>query len=192
MVSIEQSISQLRDLINKPRKQHLLLKDSKLWNQLCSSLDVVQDTDLALDSYLEKDFSEDIGDQYLRVYGVLQVLIVQQDAVKHLVESLSLPRSFHNDFKDIYDIRDIRIKAIGHPTKKEKGRLSYHFISRATMHKNGFQLMSCFPDDKNEFTDVNIPELISRQRGTIKVILKAVFDELKKEEQEHKEKFRDE
>ena len=45
--SISALEQQVRDFINRARKQHTLLKDSRAWNQLCSSLDIVGDTELA-------------------------------------------------------------------------------------------------------------------------------------------------
>ncbi|MFC1781911.1 hypothetical protein ACFLZ8_06595 [Planctomycetota bacterium] len=83
---------QVRDLINNPRKQFNLLKNPKLWNQLCSSLDVIEDTDLAIKAYQESKSSQNDGQKYLQLYGVLQALFLQQDAVDHLCESLSLER----------------------------------------------------------------------------------------------------
>lgn len=191
MSDVEVSISKLRDLINMPRKQHLLLKDKRFWNQLCSSLDVIQDTDIALDDYVRNDFPKSEGGKYLVVYGALQSLVVQQDAVDHLVESLSI--SIPSASEQLKDVRDLRIKSVGHPTKKGRGEedKSYHFISRATMHKNGFQLISSSPGKDFEFTDVNILELISKQKTVIKGILESVLDELKREEEKHKEKFKD-
>jgi hypothetical protein len=193
VLSIEEQISQIRDLINKPRKQHLLLKNNRLWNQLCSSVDVVQDTDIAMEAYLQNAFPQDEGEKYIRVYGILQVLVVQQDAAKHLIVSLGLPASIRDSLEGIRDIREVRIESIGHPTEKRtKGGHSYHFISRVTMHKEGFQLMSCRPDKQFEFKDINIPGLIAKQRQAISGILNQVHDELKKQEQAHKEKFKGE
>ena len=194
MEDIEKIAHKIRNLINEPRKQNLLLKNVEFWNQLCSSLDVTEDTETALESYLEKDFPQDDGKKYLVVYGVLQALYVQQDAVENLVESLNLPKSHLSSLNMIKDIREIRNKSIGHPTKKEKRQKpkSYHFISRITMSKEGFQLVSDFPDKRTEFTDVNTIELIKRQKEAIKEVLKKVYDDLKKEELEHKEQFKNE
>jgi len=193
MPSIERQISQIRDLINKPRKQHLLLKNNQFWSQLCSSLDVVQDTDIAMEAYLRNAFPADEGEKYIRVYGILQVLVVQQDAVKHLITSPGLPETIHDSLEDIKEIREIRIESIGHPTeKRSKGGHTYHFISRATMHKDGFQLLSCLPNKQTAFKNINIPDLITKQRHFINGMLDQVFGELKKEEVEHKETFKEE
>ena len=67
-------LQEIRGFVNKPRKQFNLLKNHKLWNQLCSSLDVIEDSDLAIDAYLNRKFSKDDGEKYLRLYGVLQAL----------------------------------------------------------------------------------------------------------------------
>ncbi|MBU4312418.1 MAG: hypothetical protein KJ706_06850 [Candidatus Omnitrophica bacterium] len=88
--NIYQHTQEIRDLINNTRKQHALLKNLKFWNQMCSSLDVIGDADLTIDSYLNNDFPNCEGSKYLQVYGVLQALFIQQDAVAHLCESLSI------------------------------------------------------------------------------------------------------
>ena len=75
MQNILQFISDIRDLVNKPRKQYLLLKDSAAWYMLCSSLDVIEDADLCLEAFLETDIDGfDAGNKYMYVYGTLQAL----------------------------------------------------------------------------------------------------------------------
>lgn len=191
--SIELQISQIRDLINRPRKLHLLSKNDRLWYQLCSCLDVVQDTDIAMEAYVQNAFPDDDGEKYIRVYGILQVLVVQQDATKHLITSLGLPSLIHHPLGRIRDIREVRIESIGHPTdtKIKVGR-SYHSLSRVTMHKEGFHLLSYREGQPVEFKDINIPGLIIKQRQVISGILNQILDELTKQEQEHKEKFKKE
>ncbi len=194
MADIEQYISDVRDIINRPRKQSLLLKEKKVWNQLTSSMDVIQDTDIAIDSYLENEFPKDYGEKYIWIYGVLQNLFVQQDAVKNLIESLDLNPSVEKPLEKIRDIRDIRNKATGHPTKKGwgKSKFTFHFISRSTINRNGFQLMSCMENDQIKFSNIYITEHIKKQRGIIIKILGNIMKELNKEETAHKKKFTNE
>ncbi len=78
----------IRDIINRPTQKFNLLKDLAVHSQLCSSLDTIEDSDLAIEAYVNKS-TKDTGNQYLRLYGVLQALILQQDAVKHLSESVT-------------------------------------------------------------------------------------------------------
>jgi len=118
---------EIRDFINKPIKQFNLLKNHKLWNQLCSSLDVIGDSDLAISAYINSEFGTDDGEKYLRLYGALQALFLQQDAVTNMCESLGLPNNLTSHPK-LKEIRDIRNDSIGHPTKRGNYK-SYHFIS---------------------------------------------------------------
>jgi hypothetical protein len=178
----------IRYFINKPRKQHILLKDVKYWNQLCSSLDVIEDSDLAIKAYLDRDFSQDDGGKYLRIYGLLQAMFLQQDAVEHLCESLG----FSSDltmYPKLKEIRDIRNDSVGHPTKRNKHK-AYHFISRITIQKSGFQLVSYDKDGKLSFKDIIVQDLVNEQKECLSEILEKVINILEKEEKEHKEKFK--
>ena len=178
---------EIRDFINKPRKRFNLLKNRKFWSQLCSSLDVIEDSDLAIDAYNNSEFGTDFGEKYLRLYGVLQALFLQQDAVTNLCESLGLPNNLTSHPK-LKEIRDIRNDSIGHPTKRGNYK-SYHFISRVTIAKSGFQLLS---DYGNKITsrDISLIDLIKEQREYLLSSLKGVIQALKDEEKTHKDKFK--
>lgn len=72
MISMPELEEQIRDFINSPRKQHILLQDHADWNKLCSSLDVVGDTELAIDAYMENiNEPASDGQKYLILYGIL-------------------------------------------------------------------------------------------------------------------------
>ncbi|MEA2583880.1 MAG: hypothetical protein QOF33_1965, partial [Thermomicrobiales bacterium] len=114
--------AKIRDHINGPRLNYILSRNSGKWNQLCSSLDIVEDTQLAIDAYCAADDSADgtnrnVGQQYLALYGLLQALFLQQDASAHLCEALDIPFDL-KDFPRLDAIRDVRNASIGHPTKK--------------------------------------------------------------------------
>jgi len=179
---------EIRDFINKPRKQFNLLKNHKFWNQLCSSLDVIEDSDLAIDAYINNEFAKSDGENYLRLYGVLQALFLQQDAVTNLCESLGLPNNL-TSYPKLKEIRDIRNDSIGHPTKKGNYK-SYHFISRVSITKSGFQLISYYENNKTTFRDILVIDLVKEQKKYLSKILKKVIKVLKAEEKAHKEKFK--
>lgn len=183
--------SKIRDLINNPRQQYKLLKNLIAWNQLCSSLDAIGDTELAIDAYINSKFPDDEGSKYLVVYGVLQSLFLQQDAIKHMAEVLNIKYVSDPLLKHI---RDIRNKSIGHPTKKENGgTVSSHFISRITINKNGFTLMSSSDESSGpQFTDIDIIKLINNQRQVHTNILGKIIEKLVEDEQMHKDKFKKE
>ena len=110
----------IRQFINSPRKQAGLLSNTASWNTLCSALDVIGDTELAIETYLKWNPLSEIGEKYLLVYGILQVMEVQQDALRFLCESLAIPYSRP---KELSEIRAIRSDAIGHQGSSRCPRL---------------------------------------------------------------------
>ena len=191
MPTVSELEHEIRDFINSPRKQQLLLDRPAAWNKVASSLDVIGDTELAFDSYLDHYDPKDDGDKYLLAYGVLQALFLQQDAVRHMAEALDIKLEQDDDLKRI---RELRNDSIGHPTKRgySKEGDSFHFIVRISLCHAGFKMMTTYPDDRNAtFMDVNIPDLIGRQRGILEQVLTEVVGVLRNEEAEHREKFRD-
>jgi hypothetical protein len=149
-IAIRDLETQIRDSLTSPRRRNPLVKDPAKWNMLTSSLDAVGDTELAIDAYITSEDSDDPGIRYLHSYGILQVLYVQQDAAKHIVKSFGLP---FNLVADLKDIRDLRNAAAGHPTRN--GATS-HAISRISMSKTGFKLMTAHNDGTYDFQDVDI------------------------------------
>jgi hypothetical protein len=57
---------------------------------LCSCLDLIGDTDLAIAVYHQAEHPEHEGGKYLLVYGILQTLFLQQAAVQNLCEALGI------------------------------------------------------------------------------------------------------
>ncbi|UTC73258.1 hypothetical protein E4O02_04095 [Treponema sp. OMZ 791] len=88
------------EYINTSRYQDELIKDYNLWNQICSSLYVINDTILAIKSYLSKKYPKDIGRKYLYTYGILQALFTQQDAVINLTECFNVETKVCDVFRN--------------------------------------------------------------------------------------------
>lgn len=80
---------QIRNFIQYPWRLDPLVKDRGLWFRLTSSMDAIEDTEAAIDAYIASP-EPDRGGAYLLIYGVLQALFVQQDAIKHLQEHSAL------------------------------------------------------------------------------------------------------
>jgi hypothetical protein len=67
-------------------KFHILVQVRPDWNRLTSSLDVIGDTELAFDAYLEHLHDPATpGELYILLYGVMQALFIQQDAVENMM-----------------------------------------------------------------------------------------------------------
>lgn len=192
MPAIYERNQEIRDLINEPRRKTALLKTFPSWMQLCSSLNVIEDSQSAIDAYSEHEVGSTQRAQYLALYGLLQALFLQQDAIFNMCESLEIPKKLEN-YPRLKEIREIRHISAGHPTKKDKPRTeqpSYHFISQATLNTEGFQLYSVYADGKSQFKTISIPDLIADQMQYVEEIQKSVVTELRRRDSLHKEKFR--
>lgn len=183
----------IRDLINKPRKHAALMKEKIMYGMLCSCLDTIGDTDRCLEAFITTDIDElDTNDKYVYIYGTVQAFVVQQDSVRHLLDSLDISYTL-NPSSPLKDIRDMRSGSTGHPTKTETGTGDvFNFIPRNTIGNQGFQLNKYYEDAgqfvfEHEF--VNIPDLIATQRDILKGYLDDVIKTLKQEEIDHRIKF---
>jgi len=191
MASISELEREIRDIINNPRKQYALLQDTAAWNMLCSCLDVVGDTELSFDACLKQREVKDDGKKYLLVYGALQALFIQQDAVGNLAEALNI--SYTPD-PLLEHIREIRNDSVGHPTKRGRGAgRAFNFIVRWSLSRHGFTLMTTYPDGREpQFLGVSVPDLIKKQRVALTKALADVVAKLKEDEMEHRRKHKDE
>lgn len=180
----------IRDFINNPRHQSTLLNKREGWNKLCSSLDLIGDTELAISAYPSLCKTEGDGAAYLIVYGILQTLLLQQDAAKNIADVLSIK---FNLPKELQQIRIIRNSAAGHPgAQKENGIVKSCFISRFSLSPLSFELITVYSDDKDyEMSHVVIPKLIATQNTYLGELLEQVIKELEAQEMEHREKHKD-
>lgn len=186
----------IRELVNDPRKRHALLKDDDLWSEAASSLDAIDDCEQAISAYAANEVGTSKGAHYLAVYGLLQALYLQQDAVFHLCESLGVKKTV-GEWMSVHprlgDIREIRNASVGHPTKKDRPKsqpTSYNFISQATMSLDGFDLLSWDSQGRFQSGRITIPTLIADQKDDLSQILESLIRRLEDEDAAHKEKFR--
>ncbi|WP_417227136.1 hypothetical protein [Amphritea sp.] len=177
------------EYINTNRYQADLIRDLSVWNQICSSLDVISDTTMAILSYCTGTYPNDKGLQYIYTYGLLQSLFIQQDAVKNLTKAFGQDYEISDELKQI---RNIRNSAIGHPTYEPvKKNVYYTYLSRNTLSKNGFSYMRSSGNGEDVFHDVNVEEILEAQLLGVLEKYKYISDVLKKADEEHKEKYKE-
>jgi hypothetical protein len=130
---MEQSIvhlceSLIRDLSNrsaqkqtdKPFKEHikktLKFQNENDWLALCSLLDVLSDTELARENFMKFGLPgptkiRDYGEQYLRLYGILNAVYLQKSAVDEFIILSKLPNKskimLEVNHLDIFSLRNI-------------------------------------------------------------------------------------
>ncbi|MEN5053859.1 hypothetical protein [Sphingobacterium kitahiroshimense] len=190
MDAVDQKISEIRNLVNHPWRQNTLLSNTIVWNKLCASMDVIADTQMAIRSFFNlPPFSSETGG-YLYLYGLLQALFLQQDALNHLSEALfNKLYKWDNQYPDLYAIRNLRNDTTGHPTKRGNDE-SFHFLARYSVSKGSFRLMSHFAKTNERiFKDIDLSDLRSKQEENVLRILDDVILVMKYEWSKHKSEF---
>ena len=137
------------------------------WDQICSSSDAINDTTRAIGSYVESDYPDDVGLKYLFIYGLLQALYIQQDAVENLFKTLRkcYPQSkeFGYDRSDkLTEIRFLRNETTGHPTGTKSGIFYLHRSGVRLVNGilQGFVLLK---KEENQFLSVDLSSVLREQ-----------------------------
>lgn len=183
---IEQKI---RVLIREPPVFKTLAGEPSKFNRVCSALDVIGDTCVAIKEYNDIASNCSLQFHYLTTYGVLQVLQVQQNAVQDLADTLNVRL---NSNKKLDRIRRIRARTVGHPTRGKVDKVDISgFISRMSLTLRGFDLLTMHSDGKYIIERVNLAELIHQQSEEVAKQLIYVEETLKAEQEQHRAMYRD-
>ena len=192
MNKIEELFHGIREVCNHPWKKELLYLDKVKWNKLWSSLDVIEDSQIAIEDYNNlPDFNSN-QKGYLYTYGILQALNLQQDALRSINKALfEEDIDFKTEYPSLYIIRENRNNSIGHPTNRMNGK-SFHHIGRSSICKKGFKMISYFPKGNEEsmVTKINILSCIKTQESLLTDILKKTMKKLEADVESHKSKFK--
>ena len=121
-----------RDLINvKVRsssetvRELLRLNQGEDWNFLCVAMDVVGDVSAAIRNFLQFGLDgptryQDVGERYLRLYGLQNAAYIQQQAVLKLFKLMNVPnpKAIQAELDDL-KVRKLRHKLASHSTDYE-------------------------------------------------------------------------
>lgn len=184
MDSVQAAERRIRDIVNDPRRRHGLLQNRQEWLRLCSAMDAIGDTQEAVRAYLDEPINKDEskGRSYINVYGILQVLYVQQDAAKTLASCLNLTLEWPEELEPI---RETRNDSIGHPTGRG------NFISRISLSAEGFQLLVPVKKGTRAFRSVRIRAIVEKQIEVMGKFLDRAVEQLVADELAHRKQFRD-
>ncbi len=160
-------------------RQKQLRRHLPRWNQFRSSLDAIRQTHRAIEAYNHSNGELTDDQRYLAIYGLLQALVVQQDAICHLTEALGTKPVHMNRHKRLEEIRNIRNWTVGHPTKIDRyDTHSHHAIQRPQLGRGGFSLYSAFDDGREQYTYVPLLQLARLQRRVVSRVLRDILKEL--------------
>ncbi len=127
---VEKYANAFRDLINakiRPSKadirKTLRLSKDEDWAFLCISMDIVEDACTAINSFLKFGLNgptkyDDVGEKYLRLYGILSATYIQQEAMLKLCQLMNVLPTLKKGKKlvDSLLIRSLRHKLCSHST----------------------------------------------------------------------------
>ena len=178
-------VKQIDSLISNQEFLEKYLSDNNKVFKVKSSLYVLQDTQLVINLYLSKNlikisklsnWLEKKSLSYLIVYGFLQSLYIQQNAIKSLCKALNIcEKSIINGNPKLRNIRNIRNHTIGHPSDRhDKGE---SFLSQQTVNQYSFKYTE-FKNDSTNIIDVDIKKLAKQQIFEIEQIIDKIYQEL--------------
>lgn len=192
---IQDRVYIIREFVTQRRIQDKLLENKPFYLQLCSCMDTVSDNQQAIDAYVAKidETTDNIGEVYLQVYGLLQSIFVQQDASIDMAKSLNITDYIRN-YPALFDIREIRNQIAGHPTnymRKNKQGQSYNTIIQCSLTKKSFEILSYDSQAGHATKKIKVANVIHDQQLYIVEILDKILNEIKKRDKEYRLKFKD-
>ena len=136
------------------------------WMALCVSMNTLGDTCQALEYYEDYGIGNDYSEKYLKLYGLLQSIFLQQNSIRQIYQIFLGRKLSPKPDSSWTKIRDHRNLIVGHPIEKEhKGETKRCFISRVTIQNNGFQLMIWNKEkEQKEFENVNLKTLYEKYK----------------------------
>ena len=185
----------IRDIVFSAVTGHLFLKSLDNRFQIVACLDTIEDVQLAIDEYRRVDLSEDQtnkGKLYLAIYGVLQGMFLQQDALMNLANAIGFPFQL-DDYPGIKDIREIRNQIVGHPTSYRRRRSeSYYAINRSSLSLKRFDVMEYNKEGgQSQVASVDLTQKLSDSESIIVQALRDLRGKLEGDIAKHKAEFRD-
>lgn len=161
------------------------------WDQVTAAMDAVGDVELAIKAYKNR---EEVG--YLEIYGLLQAMVVEQEAVDHM-RRLLMKRGkikWYRDYPELLEARIIRNETVGHPTEVRNNRdkeapHAYCVISRSSINRGYFEYLR-YEHDGTRHIPVHVARFIEAQQNGIAAILREIRDHLSRQLACHYEKFR--
>jgi hypothetical protein len=142
-------VVKLRDLLNNSSIYNRYFKSKpEEWNALCVTIDTLEDTYLALEHYESFGLGDEIGEKYLKLYGLLQAVVMHQDSIRRLYQTF-----LGHDFQPDPDSAWMKIRDLCSSIK-------CCFISRFDLESNKIRLWIWDKDKgKDEIEKVDLKNL---------------------------------
>jgi len=145
------------------------------WSALCVAMDTLDDTCLALEDFESQGLSDRENEKYLRLYGTLQAVFLQQESIRHLHKVFTesdVPMREGSAWKEIRDLRNL---TVSHPI--EFSGKKHCFISRVTIEDEGYQIIVWNKDkQRDEIIDVDLHSVYEGYKSEAVACLEAIHN----------------
>lgn len=193
----ENYMQAIRDLINskvrkyqEPTKKYntfseyikhkLFLSSDEDWGFLCACMDLVGDTNLAIENFIRFEIEgptryNDMGEKYLRLYGFLNATYMQQNAVLTLCEIFKILKTEKDKIFNL-KIREIRNKLASHSNSYRKDKNSKKdaiFLTRMSLSRKN---VSYGFGNRSDFEELNLATLLDAHTKVLNDILDIILE----------------
>lgn len=173
---------------------NFLLPDESRHSKAFTSLDVIEDSQSAIDEFINLPDTLFLGRSTLYIYGVLQALYCQQDGLQHFFEALENRtfNGFHGLIKhlgswnEINTIRSVRNEIAGHPSNLKNGK-EFYFIAKGQNSKFRFEYGGYTPKFKS--AKIDLKDFIEKQHKFCRYMLELSEKTIDDQVMSHKSKF---
>lgn len=192
--TIQELSLSVREVVNDPGMEHMFMDSTvrRYWIACC--MDTVEDAQVAVEAYRRLEPSRegaDKGNLYLVVYGVLQAMFLQQDALSNLASALNFPYEI-DSYPGLKETREVRNQIVGHPTSyKRKGKESYFAINRRSLSLDSFKVLEFTDQGQRQMLQIDIRKTLSDNEALVRQALEELKGKLENDIREQKAKFRD-
>ncbi len=141
-------VKKLRNSIEDISLRKNYFKDSEdKWNRFCVSMDTLEDSDLAISHYLGAGLGIIEEERYLRLYGVLQAIYIQQNALENLWVILLEDKFPKRSEKSAWSIIKRLRNHTGHPIAVTRDKIRPNttrrtFVNRVNLEREILSLVT--------------------------------------------------
>lgn len=194
---MENNIIELCNSLNKAIHEPLYhnfynIPNELKYNQTFTSIDLIEDSQIAIEEFESAESLEKQGRSTLLIYGLLQSLFLQQDGLYHLYKCVVDENIKQPDFFDIFsfdkNIREVRNDIAGHPTNRKN--TEFYFIAKGPISKDRFTYAGYTPTFRT--VEVDLKTFITKQLeftiNVLQTVEKNILNKIEMKKGEHKDK----
>jgi hypothetical protein len=195
------TVRALRDFFNESigfRSKLYENQDKNQWLLFHTALDTIEDSSIAVDTFQQQSAEHVRLNPLLTLAGLLQLLYVQLDAVKFLVDSSQNNASDEKKFfgKNIMTIRYLRNQTIGHPVKNTSGKrkiaaneITYTILPVLLINESSFTYTLQYVDGTNKKHERAYQDICQSVDDFIHEKITLLLEQFQQEEQLYKAQF---